>query len=115
MKNAYAPQAASRWEAYLLAYQHIPDAELLTLHEVQLELSLAEILSRDGQRVNCICCGEEIINEREVMLDGKPWCRSCAGERYYRIVAEPVGCPQSSQNSEPPPGKKLWRFRNSAR
>jgi formylmethanofuran dehydrogenase subunit E len=87
---AYAPQAASRWEAYLLAYQRIPDDELLTLREVRLELSLTEILSRDGHRVNCVRCGEEIINEREVMLEGETWCRSCVGERYYRVIAEPL-------------------------
>lgn len=90
LARSYAPHAASRWEAYLLAYQRIPDDELLTVQEVRLELSLAEILSRDGYRVNCIRCGEEIINEREVMLNGEPWCRSCAGERYYRAIAKPA-------------------------
>lgn len=81
-----APRAASRWESYLLAYQRMPTTELLTLQEVRLELSLAEILSRDGYRVNCARCGEEIINEREVRVGAETLCRACAGERYYRQI-----------------------------
>lgn len=80
----YAPEATSRWAGYLLGYQRMPEEELLTFQEVALELSLAEILSRDGCRVNCDRCGEEIINEREVKQEGLTLCRACAGARYYR-------------------------------
>ncbi len=90
LAKLYAPHAASRWESYLLAYQRIPTAELLTLQEVRLELSLAEILSRDGYRVNCARCGEEIINEREVRVGDETLCRACAGEHYYRPVGQPI-------------------------
>jgi formylmethanofuran dehydrogenase subunit E len=93
--KAYAPEASSRWEAYLLGYQWMPEAELLSFQEVALELSLTEILSRDGYRVNCDLCGEEIINEREVVREGVTLCRACAGERYYRPINEPVACPFS--------------------
>lgn len=89
----YAPEAQNRWEGYLLGYQRMPDDELLTIREVVLEVSLAEILSKDGYRVNCELCGEEIINEREVVENGKILCRSCAGERYYRWCNEPVAYP----------------------
>jgi formylmethanofuran dehydrogenase subunit E len=89
LARAYAPQAANRWQAYLVAYQKIPDDELLCLQPVQLKLSLAEILSRSGYRVNCVRCGEEIINEREVLVDGQPWCGGCAGDGYYRLTNQP--------------------------
>ena len=93
LAKSYAPEAESRWHAYLLGYQRMPDEELLTIQEVILDVSLAEILSKDGYRVNCEICGEEIINEREVIRDGTMMCRPCAGERYYRLVGEPVPCP----------------------
>ncbi len=89
----YAPEATSRWEAYLLGYQRMPDEELLVIQEVLLDMSLAEILSRDGYRINCELCGEEIINEREVVRGGITMCRSCAGERYYRPVEESIPLP----------------------
>lgn len=87
--NDYAPEAGSRWEAYLLGYQRMPESELLVAREVQLTLSLEKLLSRDGYRVNCDRCGEEIINEREVKQGGLTLCRYCAGEQYYCSIAEP--------------------------
>ncbi|MFQ5611201.1 MAG: FmdE family protein [Anaerolineae bacterium] len=84
----YAPEAESRWEAYLLGYQRMPEAELLDVQEVTLGISVKELQSRDGYRVNCEVCGEEIINEREVVREGSILCRPCAGERYYQPLAE---------------------------
>jgi formylmethanofuran dehydrogenase subunit E len=88
----YAPQAESRWHAYLLGYQRMPDEELLDIREVSLTISIAELLSKDGYRVSCDICGEEIINEREILREGSTLCRSCAGKCYY--------CP-SNENAEP--------------
>jgi formylmethanofuran dehydrogenase subunit E len=90
LAKSYAPEAESRWHAYLLGYQRIPDEELLTIQEAVLDISLAEILSKDGYRVNCDLCGEEIINEREVRHEGLTLCRPCAGARYYRLAGEPA-------------------------
>jgi formylmethanofuran dehydrogenase subunit E len=80
---AYAPEAKNRWQAQLLGYQRMPEEELLVTEEVTLLLSLEKLISRSGIRVNCQACGEEILNEREVLRDGMVLCRSCAGERYY--------------------------------
>lgn len=90
--KAYAPQANSRWEAYLLGYQRMPDEELLDVQDVEITFSLEKLLSKDGYRVNCEICGEEIINEREVVHEGLTMCRACAGGRYYRPVEVPSAC-----------------------
>ncbi len=84
----YAPEAKNRWEAYLLGYQRMPEKELLDIQEVTLTFSLEKLLSRDGYRVNCGICGEEIINEREVVRAGLIICRACAGEHYYQSVED---------------------------
>ena len=73
----------SRWHAQLEAYQTLPDDRLLVAQPVELTVSLAAILSRPGYRVNCEACGEEIMNEREVVLGGQVLCRGCAGQAYY--------------------------------
>lgn len=80
----YASSAPTPWHSYLQAYKALADAELLTIQRVELTRSLPEILSRPGLRVLCQACGEEIMNEREVALDGAVLCRACAGEAYYR-------------------------------
>jgi formylmethanofuran dehydrogenase subunit E len=84
--NDYAPEARNRWEGYLLGYQRMPDAELLSVQEVALLVSPQKLISRDGYRVNCMVCGEEIINDREVVREGLTLCRACAGERYYQSL-----------------------------
>jgi formylmethanofuran dehydrogenase subunit E len=81
----YAPEAESRWEAYLLGYQRMPEEELLQLQPVALTFSLEKLLSKEGYRVQCEGCGEEIFNEREVVQNGQILCRACAGEAYYQL------------------------------
>lgn len=86
LAHKYAPEARSRWHAYLAAYYVIPDEELLNVSAVALTQTIEEIISRPGVRANCSICGEEIINEREIVVDGRPLCRPCAGETYYDVL-----------------------------
>ncbi len=68
----------------------MPDDELFIVQPVVLTVSLEKLLSKPGYRVNCDVCGEEIINEREVIQGGLVLCRSCAGESYCQPVVESV-------------------------
>lgn len=79
----YAPEARSRWEAYLLGYQRMPAEALLHFQPVALTISLEKLLSKEGYRVQCERCGEEVFNEREVIQNGQILCQACAGESYY--------------------------------
>lgn len=82
----YAPNAKTRWHACLEGYRIMPDDVLLDAQWVELTLDLDRLISRPGVRTECQVCGEEIINEREVTLDGMILCRGCAfeEERYVR-------------------------------
>lgn len=82
----YAPEATNHWEAYLLGYQRMPDEALLQLQPVTLTVSLEKLLSKEGYRLQCESCGEEITNQREVVQDGRVLCRACAGECYYLLA-----------------------------
>jgi formylmethanofuran dehydrogenase subunit E len=84
---SFAPEASNRWQAMLLAYQRMPVETLLQVQEVELTVSVEAIISRPRKRVVCECCGEEILNEREVRSGGTIHCRACAGHSYYRVVA----------------------------
>lgn len=81
--HAYAPDEKKHYYAQLLSYQRMPDVELLTIQPVRLTTPVRQIVSRNGVRVNCAGCGEEIINEREVMVGERPFCAACAGPAYY--------------------------------
>ncbi len=84
--RSYAPEARNKWEAQLLGYQRMPAAELLVVQVVQLKTPAAQLLSRAGVKTVCEVCGEEIMNEREVVREGLTLCRACAGEGYYQIA-----------------------------
>jgi formylmethanofuran dehydrogenase subunit E len=84
----YAPGAKSRWHAYLAAYQVMPLAELLLARPVELAIDLKALISRPGVRVQCDVCGEEIINQREVVRGATTLCRACAGEGAYLRPSE---------------------------
>lgn len=77
------PEGQKRWDAYLAAYQSWSDEELFTVRPVELTLDLAALISVAGKRTVCDVCGEEIVNEREVVGPQGTRCRACAGERYW--------------------------------
>lgn len=82
--NLYVPEEKRHYFAQMQAYQIMPDDELMTVQEVELNFIVQEVISHSGKRVNCERCGEEIINEREVLIEGKIYCRSCAEGGYYQ-------------------------------
>lgn len=82
----YAPSARNRWEAQLIGYQHIPDELLFHWQWVELTIPVKQIVGQAGRRAECEICGEEIINQREVICEGAVVCRSCAGDSYCRSI-----------------------------
>jgi formylmethanofuran dehydrogenase subunit E len=72
--------------AQLEAYQRMPDEDLLIIQEVCLAIPIQKIVSRAGVRTACSKCGEEIINEREVIRPEGVFCQACAGQGYYQPV-----------------------------
>ena len=58
-------------------------ADAVYAERVTLALDLDAIRSSPGKRAVCAECGEDVMNEREVIRDGTAFCRACAGDRYY--------------------------------
>lgn len=83
---SFAPSAPNRWRAQLDAYQIMPTEELLSACKVDLLIDLEALIARPGLRVNCSDCGEEILNQREVIRDGRVLCPSCADGGYVRFL-----------------------------
>jgi len=95
--HVYVPDEPRHYFAQLAAYQIMPESELLALQQVELVPSIKALVSRPGVRTTCDRCGEEIINEREVICDGSTLCRSCSGGGYYRV--DPVQNQRPSDRS----------------
>jgi len=84
--RAYAPDEPRRYYAQIEGYQRMPERELLTIETVALTLDLDALMGRPGVRVDCSRCGEEVLNAREMILDGAVVCPGCAGPAYYRTA-----------------------------
>jgi formylmethanofuran dehydrogenase subunit E len=82
----HAPEARNKWQAMLLGYQRMPINQLLMVQMVTLNKSIEEIISRPRKKAICGTCGEEILNEREIVGGGMVRCRSCAGDTYYALA-----------------------------
>jgi formylmethanofuran dehydrogenase subunit E len=82
---AYLPDEASHYKRQLHAYQVMPDGELLSAQNVRLAVAVEAIISRPRVRATCDRCGEEVINEREIIRDGTTLCRACATMPYYVV------------------------------
>lgn len=100
---AYVPDEPRHYFAQLQAYQIMPDSALLTIQPVTLTVPVEVIVSRPGIRVNCTRCGEEIINEREVLVDGQPYCRACVGQGYYQLCTVLSDIPNPQEMASPMP------------
>lgn len=84
----HAPAETPRYRAQLEAYQRMPEAELLRVQQVSITLDVAALLGRPGVRVSCTRCGEEVLNGRELSVDGATLCPACVAPAYYRTCAD---------------------------
>ena len=80
----FVPDESRHYFAQMQVYQTMPDEEMFLFHDVILNTPIEDIVSRPGVRVNCDVCGEEIMNEREILREGLMLCRTCAGVGYYQ-------------------------------
>lgn len=87
---ANAPEANGDWQAQLLGYQRIPAEALFTVQGIELVTPVEKVVSRPGAKAICEACGEEINNERELILEGRVVCRACAGHSYYSTCERSV-------------------------
>jgi len=83
----YAEGARGHWQTYLFGYQRMPVDQLFVWREVALVDDVRAIISHPKARAVCARCGEEVVNEREVIQDGRVICRACADGAYYQDPA----------------------------
>ncbi len=81
----YAPQEKRRYFAQPKGYQVMPDEELFSLQRVARQIPPTQTVSHQNVRAHCLNCGEEVINAREAVVEGKLLCQTCAYRGYYHF------------------------------
>jgi formylmethanofuran dehydrogenase subunit E len=78
------PHIDSKNQQQMLAYREMPDADLFDIRRVQVNIGPEEMPGYKAGRIVCSECGEGVNFKREVVVDDRTLCKSCAGDRYYR-------------------------------
>jgi formylmethanofuran dehydrogenase subunit E len=71
------------WIDIAFKMMDVPDEEIFSIAKVQIELPA---YARIFASVKCSVCGENIMEPRARVKDGKPICLSCSGQPYYQLT-----------------------------
>ena len=82
------PEIAGKNQQQMKAYREIADEDLFDETWVEVDVAPEDLPGYKAERAVCAECGEGIQFKREVERDGRILCRGCAGEQYYRVVAQ---------------------------
>jgi formylmethanofuran dehydrogenase subunit E len=66
----------------------VPDSELLRVEKVKADIPA---YARIFESVRCSTCGENVMETRIRMRDGKPVCLPCSGQEYYQLAGNGIG------------------------
>jgi len=86
----YFPEIENKYQCQLEAYRIMPDDELFSSREVDLDIQPQDMPGRPLSRVRCDACGEYVQDMREVKNNESILCRACAKGGYYKIEDAPL-------------------------
>lgn len=84
----FAPGISGKHAQQLEAYKRMPDNVLFRVHEVKATLSESDMPGPTRFKVACARCGQIVRDHREVVKDGRPYCRPCADGAYFSNARE---------------------------
>jgi len=87
LARAACPEIADKNQQQMAAYQKLSDQDLFDEAWVEVDLPPEELPGYKNERAVCAQCGEGVNFKKEVWRDGRPLCRACSGESYYRPLA----------------------------
>lgn len=68
-------------------FAKLTDDELFTVTEVSVHLNPEDMPGRPVRSVPCASCGERVLDMKDMEINGKYFCRSCAKNKsYYTIL-----------------------------
>ena len=81
----YFPDIKNKYECQLEAYKIMSDEELFEWENVRVAVPEEDMPGRPIRRVRCEKCGEHVQDNRDMEVDGKTLCKSCAHGTYYSV------------------------------
>lgn len=88
LARVYAPGIADAREQQLDAYKKMSDDELFTVMPVKVDVPIHDMPGPSRFKVRCDACGAMVRDKKEVLVNDRVLCRTCANGTYYRPLEE---------------------------
>jgi len=75
------------WTELSFRVLELPDDEVFNIKKVTVEIPA---YARIFASVKCSVCGENVMEPRVRMKDGKPVCIPCSGQEYYQLAGDGI-------------------------
>ncbi|VTR69817.1 Formylmethanofuran dehydrogenase subunit E [Desulfosarcina cetonica] len=82
--HEYAPEITDPRQQQVAAYKRMPDNVLFDIMPVQVDVPVHDMPGPTRFKVRCESCGIMVRDKKEVLLNGKVLCQSCAYGPYYQ-------------------------------
>ncbi len=80
----YSPHIADKYRQQLEAYKIMPLEELFKVYEVAVEIPAGDTPGPSKFKAVCQKCGIMVRDQKEVLKNGRAFCKACAQGGYYR-------------------------------
>ena len=64
----------------------IPEPEILKIERVRITIPKDDLPGFPQSKATCSVCGEHIMDNRQVVVDGKTMCKNCGAVSYYTVL-----------------------------
>jgi len=86
----YAPEFKEKVTQQIEGYKRMPDTVLFRIQKVTVSLSEFELPGPTRKKITCSRCGQVVRDNREVIIDGRPYCKPCAQGAYFEVLEDHV-------------------------
>jgi formylmethanofuran dehydrogenase subunit E len=86
LSKNYCDGIVDKYARQLEAYKIMPEEELFRIENVVVDIPPENLPGRPLKRVKCENCSDWVQDKKDVVVQGKVLCRSCAQGRYYRLL-----------------------------
>jgi formylmethanofuran dehydrogenase subunit E len=63
-----------------------PEPEILEIEQVRIDIPDDDIPGFPRQKAVCSVCGEQVMDNRHITVNGKVMCRNCGMQSYYTVL-----------------------------
>jgi formylmethanofuran dehydrogenase subunit E len=90
LAEVYAPEIQGKHARQLEAYKRMPDSVLFRVQKVRLKINDCDLPGPTRYKVPCSRCGQIVRDQREVLENGRVFCKPCAEDTYFSEAREVI-------------------------